>query len=135
MQEPDESTRQTGSSGSRPGPYLTLEERRRIFRQMVREEIGTGLLTYSRRKLLIRYAEQIGISPFDANLLIAQAQYEAGQLEFASSDRSGGEEISFDTPISLELLVRPERWPVWFRLGIALLAAAVIDLLIIRWLL
>ena len=129
-------------SGGRPAPgtgpdhesrpTLTLEERRDIFRRMVRDEIGVSPLTYSRRRLLIRYAGQIGIDDFEANLLIAQAQHEAGQLDLSSVGHYPDDEVPFDTPVDLELLLHPERWPVWFRLSLALLAAIIIDLLVIR---
>ena len=42
-----------------------------------RDEITAGTLTFSRRKRLIRYATQVGLSELHANVLIYEARREA----------------------------------------------------------
>jgi hypothetical protein len=106
---------------------FTQAERRAIFKQMVVAELEGGVLRYSRRRALQRYAEEIGIPAFDTNLLIAEAQHRAKQLEpiefVRTAEFPGGPERS-----------GPRPWPSAHRLTIVLIAAAMIDLLLIAWL-
>ncbi|MGB9623746.1 MAG: hypothetical protein ACPMAQ_02695 [Phycisphaerae bacterium] len=107
---------------------FTQAERRRIFRQMVVHELEAGVLRYSRRRALLRYAEEIGIAPFDANLLIAEAQYGAKQLDPAEFDARA------DFPLPpFEPADRPEAFSSGYQLLFALLIAAMIDLMLIVW--
>lgn len=103
---------------------FTHEEKRRIFRGMVAGELEAGILRYSRRTQLLRYAERLGIDEFEATLLIAEAQYHADQIE----------PIRFDSDASLESLSRPEAWSIPVRLAVAVMAAIFINLLLIWWL-
>jgi hypothetical protein len=105
-------------------PQFTLAEKRRIFKQMVITELEGGLLRYSRRRALLRYAEDIGIERFDANLLIAEAQYRFKRHE----------PIDFDTAIDLPTITHPGAWPASYKLTAALIFAAVLDLVLIVWL-
>ncbi len=106
-----------------PRAEFTQAEKRRIFVQMVVAELEAGLLRYSRRRALLRYAEDIGIPAFDANLLIAEAQYRAKQLE----------PIEFETAVTLPTAARVEAWPTRYKVIVALITAAIIDLLLIAW--
>lgn len=90
---------------------------------MVVGELEAGFLRYSRRQALIQYAARLGISEFDANLLIAEAQYHRDEIE------PGG----FHTPATLESLSQPERWSTPMRLALAIVIAIFIDLLLIRF--
>lgn len=104
-------------------------ERRRIFRQMVVMELEAGVLRYSRRRALLRYADEIGIPSFEANLLVAEAQYRAKQLDPIELDTRA------DFPLPpFEPAVRPEGLSPAFQLMFALLVAAIIDLMLIVWL-
>jgi hypothetical protein len=108
---------------------FTQAERRRIFRQMVVAELEQGLLRYSRRRELLRYAEEIGVPSFDANLLIAEAQYRAKQLEPIELDTRS------DFPLPpFEPEARSGTLTPGFQLMLALLVAAIIDLMLIVWL-
>lgn len=106
---------------------FTQAERRRIFRQMVIAEMEGGVLRYSRRRELQRYAEEIGIPTFDANLLIAEAQYRAKQLEPIALDTSADFLMPLHAP-------KTEWLPSGYQAAFALLLAAIIDALLIGWL-
>jgi len=116
----------------RPSAPAKLDRRqsRLIFKQMVASHLEEGLLRFSRRRQLVKYAQKMGIVPFEANLIIAQAQYEAGHL--IKPDVKFSEELTYDAPADLETMTRPERWPAWFKLSFALLVAILIDLLVIQ---
>lgn len=103
---------------------FTHEEKRRIFRGMVAGELEAGILRYSRRTQLLKYAERLEIDEFEATLLIAEAQYHADQIE----------PIRFDSDASLDSLSRPESWSIPVRLAVALISAIFINLLLIWWL-
>jgi hypothetical protein len=114
---------------SRPTPgaggHFTSDEKRKIFRGMVIAELEAGFLRYSRRQALIAYARRLGIPEFDANLLIAEAQYHRNDI-----DSTG-----FLTPATLDTLAEPQRWSISMRLALALVIAVFIDLLLIRFVL
>jgi hypothetical protein len=105
---------------------FTPGERRRIFQQMVITELEGGVLRYTRRRALQRYAEEIGIPAFDANLLIAEAQYRARQLDPIELD-AGSDLLLPQTP------PRSSFWPTGYHLAFALLAASIVDLILIGW--
>ena len=113
----------SGRNRQRDFPMLTRNERRAIFKQMVSQELRSGPLAYARRRRLIRYAKMLQIEPFDANLAIAEAQYEAGHLT----------EPTFDAAVDLRTLRHVEGWPGWFKVSFALIVAMLIDLVIIRF--
>ncbi len=109
-------------TGHGSGPRFTLGERHRIFKGMVAEELKAGPLPYRRRRKLMGYAARIGIKPFDASLLIAEAQREAGQLD----------PLNLQPDEGLTPLIHPERWPLWFKMTAALIIVALLDLTILR---
>ncbi len=109
-----------GSDIASPARF-TEHELRRIYRRMVAEEVRNGPLPYRRRRKLMRYASQIGMKPFDASLVIAEVQREAGQADPL-------EPVDDD----LTTLIHPERWPIWFKLSAALIIAMLVDLVAIR---
>jgi hypothetical protein len=49
---------------------------RRVFREMVKSEIGDGGLDRRRRNELIRFAESVGIDDYEAHLLLRAVEYE-----------------------------------------------------------
>jgi hypothetical protein len=107
------------------GPTFTRDEKRRIFKGMVVGELEAGYLRYSRRQALLRYAAKLGISEFDATLLIAEAQFHSGEIE----------PVHFDTAATLDSLTRPDNWSISLRLVFAVVAAVCIDVAVIYWLL
>ena len=109
-------------SAQRTASRFTHGELEQIFKHMVSGELNDGPLPYRRRRMLMGYAAQIGIAPFRASLLIAEAQREAGQLE----------DPELDVPDDVATLIHPERWPIWFKLCAALIVALLVDLVVIR---
>ena len=65
---------------NRNPPTLALRPReaRIIFAAMVKADMEAGLLRYSKRRRLVRYAAKIGIAEFEAQLIMAQVRTEAG---------------------------------------------------------
>jgi len=114
--------RHSGGSLSGSRATFSAEEKRRIFKRMVVSELEGGLLRYTRRQRLLRYAESLGIPAFEASLLIAEAQFHAAQLQprppVADSDAP--------------LILRPNSWPMWAKVGFAMVVAAIIDVILIR---
>lgn len=103
---------------------FTLEEKRRIFKGMVVAELEGGFLRYSKREALLRYASRLGLSEFEAMLLMAEAQFYSDQIA----------PVRFESAATLDALSRPDAWSVPLRLGFALTAAICIDLVLIYWL-
>lgn len=109
---------------TRRGMMFTREQKREIFRGMVVSHLDAGFLRYSRRQQLMRYARQFGFSDFEASLLIAEAQYYAGDIEPAPSAEQ-----------MLDSLERPPTSSIPWRLTLALMVAILADLVLISWLL
>ena len=103
---------------------FTGQEKRTIFKGMVVGEMEAGFLRYSRRQALLGYAAKLGIPEFEACLLIAEAQYYAGDIE----------PIDFDSAATFEAVTHPEAWSIPMRLAFTLAAAVFVDLLLIYWL-
>jgi hypothetical protein len=89
---------------------------------MVADELKKGPLPYRRRRKLMRYASQVDIRPFDASLLIAEAQHEAGQLDL----------VDWKHAESFTPLIHPERWPIWFKMMVGLIIVALLDVTVFR---
>ena len=102
---------------------FTADEKRRVFKGMVVGELESGFLRYSRRQALLKYAEVLGVGEFEASLLIAEAQFHAGDLEPAS----------FLTSVDLDSLTRSHTWSLPLRMGFVITAAIFVDLLLIYW--
>jgi len=89
-----------------------------------------GVLTPERRERVMRTADQLGVRPFDAGIVIALVQDRL---------RRGGH-LGDLTP-QLGLLSNPvrrrapRRFPAWARFAVALVVATAANLLLIRWLL
>ncbi len=111
----------TGPSQRRMAAF-SAEEKRRIFKAMVVSELEAGLLRYTRRQRLLKYAETLGIPAFEASLLIAEAQFHAARL--AAPSLAPEEQ----TP----LILRPNSWPIWAKISFALVIAVIIDVILIR---
>jgi hypothetical protein len=103
---------------------FSYDEKRNIFKGMVVSELEAGFLRYSRRQELIKQAARLGIPEFEACLLIAEAQFKAGDIE----------PIRLDTAATLDHLSRPETWSIPVQLVVAAFIAVCVDLLAIYWL-
>ena len=108
----------------RPATEFTAPEMRDVLKGMVVAELEAGFLRYSRRQALLDYSQKLGIPEFEACLLIADAQYHAGDIE----------PIQFDTATRFETVRRPEARSIPLKLALVLAAAILADLLLINWL-
>ena len=71
-----------------PKPPVRSMDVEDFFAELVAAELTGPVLTYSKRLELIREAERRGISRFQANLIIAQVQYQT-PVDQASDDSHG----------------------------------------------
>lgn len=127
MQKPTsapESTPRTDRRSDRSALTFTPDEKRDIFKGMVVGELDAGFLRYSRRQALLDYAQKLGIPEFEACLLIAEAQYHAGDIE----------PVRLDSAATLENVEKMENWSIPVKLLVALFVAIFVDLLLIYWL-
>lgn len=116
-----EAGRRMGSEG--PPTYVPKIEMREIFHQMIADELRNGRLTRERRKRVIRYAAQLGLSAVEAGRLITTCREQV--LESADPVERG---------YALKLVEpAPERIPVAFKLAAVVVLAIVADLLWIGW--
>ncbi len=69
-----------------PAPAVFPLDKREVFKQMVVGSLESGFLRYSKRKALLDYGARIGLSEFDAMLLIAEAQFYSDRIEPATDD-------------------------------------------------
>jgi hypothetical protein len=121
---PIASTDPSGRSADEAIGRLDLLDKRQVFKQMVVGSLDSGFLRYSRRKALLHYAAGIGISEFDAMLLIAEAQFYADRIEPAPADGSW----LLEDPPHIEV------WSAGTRLLLAFGVAAILDAALICWL-
>lgn len=112
-------------AAGRASKPLTLEERREVFKGLVVASLDAGFLRYSRRQELLKIAARLGIAEFEACLLIAEAQFGAGELNPMEAE----ELAQFR-----ESLV-PTGLSVSTQITLAILVAAFVDAILIWWLL
>lgn len=96
-------------------------DKRQIFKQMVVGSLESSFLRYSKRKALLEYAARIGISEFDAMLLIAEAQFYSDRIDPATDD---GAWLLKEPP-------QVELWSPGTKLLLAIGIAAVVDAVMI----
>ena len=105
---------------------LQPREARIIFAAMVKADMEAGLLRYSKRRRLVRYADKMGIPEFEAQLIMAQVRTGAGSEEFVrplTSDEIG------------DALSQARQYNLTMRkILIATAAAAAVNLMTINWL-
>jgi hypothetical protein len=105
---------------------LQPREARIIFAAMVKADMEAGLLRYSKRRRLVRYAAKMGIPEFEAQLIMAQAR--------TSGDPQGS--VRPLTPEEIrDTLRRARQYNLTMRkILIATAAAAAVNLMTINWL-
>ena len=118
--------RLVGSSAAddHPATFIPSIDTRDIFRQMIALEVRNGRLTPARRRRIVRYAAQMGLSAVEAGQLIT-----ASRKEVLESDDPTERYHALR-------LVEPaeERIPVAVILSIVLALAILADLIFIGWL-
>ncbi len=105
---------------------LRPREARIIFAEMIKAETQAGILRYSRRRKLMHYARKLGIARREAQLIIAQVLglRESGRpLELLSAEE-----------IDAQLTDARCYAGTMRRILTATVAAAAVNLLMIRWL-
>ncbi|UCG31875.1 MAG: hypothetical protein JSU68_09430 [Phycisphaerales bacterium] len=105
------------SSGDSRPKTLSPQERRTIFVHMVRMELDQRPIGFVRRRQLIRFAQDLDIDKAEADLLVTQTIENFG--------RAGGAPGR-----ELECL-RPQCWPLWMKLSLAVGAIALLNMLLI----
>ena len=118
-QEPHSQPEPVRPEGGSAQPMSVLELRE-VFKHMVRQELLAGALTYSRRQHLLCYAEQIGLTPMHANLLIYDARRET-PVELLDTPSAFRERLRF---------LRGVRWRLVLSLGASIPLAVATHLLI-----
>ncbi len=113
----------------RNAPTLALRPReaRIIFAAMVKADMEAGLLRYSKRRRLVRYAAKMGIPEFEAQLIMAQARTGAGSHGPVRPLTSDEIQNALRQARQYNLTMR--------KILIATAAAAAVNLLTINWLL
>ncbi len=109
-----------------PALALGPREARIIFVAMVEAEMEAGLLRYSIRRRLVRYAVKMGIPQFEAQLIMAQVR---------TGNGSPGS-VRPLTPVDIrDTLSRARQYNLTMRkILIATAAAAAVNLITINWL-
>lgn len=77
---------------------------RRIFREMVKEELASGPLAPRMRRELVEFASTAGLDAYEARLTIRAVEFELGYATDLSVDPADDESISFLTPTTWFLL-------------------------------
>lgn len=94
------------------------------FFELVLAQLDAGLLRYSKRLQLIKLAKQWSISEFEANLIIAHAQYHLGK----------GQALDLTIRTDQQRPSRSEKFfSILIRTGLIILVALLLDWLLIRW--
>ncbi len=94
------------------------------FFELILAQLDAGLLRYSKRLQLIKLAKQWSISEFEANLIIAHAQYHLGK----------GKALDLTIRTDHQRPRRSERFfSILIRTGLIILLALLLDWLLIRW--
>ena len=94
-----------------------------IFRRLILDEIRNGKLSASRRRRIVRYAAQMGLSAVEAGRLIETCRSEV--LE------RGNETQRFHALHLVE--PPPERISAPIRIGLMLTAAILLNVLVVYW--
>ena len=119
----DEHEAGRGMASEGPPTYVPKLEMRDIFHQMIADELRNGRLTRERRKRIIRYAAQLGLSAVEAGRLITTCREQI--LERADSVERR----------HVLKMVEPEREriPIAFKLALVVALAIAVDLLLFGW--
>lgn len=115
---------EAGLTPERAGRFVTVADKKALFKSLVVHSLDAGFLRYSRRQELLRVAEQLGFDEFEACLLIAEAQFHSDSIHPAEAGNLEGYDVA---PIARKLTV--STWVVS-----ALVLATLLDVVLIIWL-
>ena len=102
-------------------PSIDTDE---IFRRLIADELRAGRLTRARRRSIVQYAAQMGLSAVQAGRLIAACRDEALRSRDPIERRCAFRLV--DPP--------PARVPTPLKIAMVIAAAIVLDLLVVYWL-
>jgi len=106
-----------------PPAFVPRIEMRDVFHQLIADELRNGRLTQERRKRIIRYAAQLGLSAVEAGRLITTCREQVLERADAVEQRH-----------ALKLVEpEPERIPIAFKMALVVGLAIVVDLLLFGW--
>ncbi len=116
-------------SQSLPSPPIISANRppdpdKQQFFELILAQLDGGLLRYSKRLQLIKLAKQWSISEFEANLIIAHAQYHLGKLDAPDLTIRTDQKSPSRSEKIFSMLIRT---------GVIILLALLLDWLLIRW--
>ena len=77
---------------------------RRIFREMVKEELAAGPLPARTRRELVEFASTAGLDVYEARITIRAVEFELGMVTDLAADPADLEGVSFLTPTTWFLL-------------------------------
>ena len=77
---------------------------RRIFREMIKEELSTGPLPARTRRELVEFASTAGLDVYEARITIRAVEFELGMATDLAADPADLESVSFLTPTTWFLL-------------------------------
>lgn len=63
-----------------PEVRLARAMNRKLFREMVKEQIVDSPITRSQRRAFVQFAEELGMDAFEAKLFIRAVEYECGHV-------------------------------------------------------
>ncbi len=95
-----------------------------VFRQLITDELRSGRLTPARRRRIVRYAAQLGLSAVQAGRLVNACRKEALQSR-DPIERYCALRLVEPTPTTI---------PTPLKIALVVTAAIVLDLLFVHWL-
>ena len=103
-------------------PHIDMQD---IFRQLITDELRAGRLTPARRRRIVRYAAQLGLTAVQAGRLVEACRKEA-LAEGATPQRLHGLRL---------VQPREEKVAPRIKIAVLVLGAIFLDLILVLWLL
>lgn len=93
----------SGSDLPHPGGHRRNAVRR-IFREMIKEELAAGPLPARTRRELVEFASTAGLDVYEARVTIRAVEFELGMATDLSADPADLESVPFLSPVTWFLL-------------------------------
>ncbi len=102
-----------------------------IFRELIADEVRTGRLTRARRRRIVQYAAQLGLSAVQVGRLIAECRRQATRSDDPAVRHHGlrlvdHRKAALPTPPSVSMPLK---------IAVLVAAAILLDVLVVKWLL
>jgi len=119
---PDEHAAPNEAPDARP-KFTPMIHPRDIFRELIAQEVRGGRLSPARRRRIVRYAAQLGLTAVEVGRMVTACREEALTSEDPQEQRH-----------ALRLVEPPpERLATPLKIALIVVAALVVDLIAIRW--